>query len=229
MFVTTKKERILNLKGIQQISIIAIAFSFLLFVKPTSAQLMNLHELPEGELAYSFGYVYNNSPIAQECNGIYTGVLGLDYGYHDNLKVSFMPSLAWGDDALSPGFKLRFMHIGETRSPYIGYFFRSDWSGVGLQCSDSTVIDLSATTSFSVFGRIINDPAWEIKPFLGISQSTDYYIPIATNEKSDSGFITKAEVGIELEIGKNFSVLGSWEFVFNDSDSVIHIGVNLHY
>ena len=155
--------------------------------------------------------------------------MSLDYGYHDNLKISIIPSLAWVDEALSPGFKLRFMHIGKSRSPYIGYFFRSDWSGVGSRCSNFSIIDLSATTSFSVFGRIINEPAWEIKPFVGISQSAHHYIPIATDEKLDSGFSSKAEVGLELEIAQNFSVLGSWEFVFNNSYTVVHIGMNLHY
>ena len=228
MFILTEKEWTLNLRSFRQISIITIAFLLMLLIKPASAQLMNLHELPEGELAFSFGYVYNNSPITRECNRIHTGVLSLDYGYNDNLKISVIPSFAW-DEALLPGLKLRFMHIGKSWSPYIGYFFRSDWSGVGSQCSNFSIIDLSATTSFSVFGRIINEPAWEIKPFVGISQSAHYYIPIATDEKSDSGFSSKAEVGLELEIAQNFSVLGSLEFVFNNSNKVVHIGMNLHY
>ena len=91
------------------------------------------------------------------------------------------------------------------------------------------MIDLSATTSFSIFGRIINAPAWEIKPFVGISQSSHYYRQLNTDKKSDNNFSSKAEVGIELEIAQTFSVLGSWEFVFNNSDSAVHVGVNLHY
>ena len=53
MFIFTEKERILNLRSFRQISIITIAFLLMLLIKPASAQLMNLHELPEGELAFS--------------------------------------------------------------------------------------------------------------------------------------------------------------------------------
>ena len=122
MFITTKKERILNLKGIRQILIITITFSFMLFVKPASAQLMNLHELPKGEWAFSFGYVYDNSSWAEKCYRTHTGGFGLDYGYHDNLKISVIPSLAWRGNLLSPGLKLRFMHIGETLSRSLAIF-----------------------------------------------------------------------------------------------------------
>lgn len=229
MFITTEKERILNLKAIKKISITAIAFSFMLFVKPASAQLMNLHELPEGEMAYNLGYFYNSSPTAKECNLTHTGLFSWDYGYHDDLKFSIIGSLGGGNGDLSPGLKLRFMHIGQTQSPYFGYFFRSDWGGIIPKCPDFRRIDLTATTGFSVFARIINDPAWELKPFIGIVQSINYFRPLADSKEWYSDFSSKGEVGLELELGPGFSVLGSWEFVFNNSNYVLHTCINLHY
>ena len=232
MFSATEKERILNFKGIRQISILTITFLLILLIKPASAQLMNLHELPENEWALNFGYVYNNHPTIKECAQTHTGIVSVDYGYSDNLKISFIPSLARSHVGLSqlllsPGFKLRFMHIGKTWHPAFGYFFRSDWGALTSRCSNIRVIDLLTTTSFSVFARFGPETIWSIKPFVGISQSAIRHIGFSTNDTID--FSSRGEVGAELEIAQNFSMLGSWEFVFNNFFTVFHISMNFHY
>lgn len=218
-------------KMLKNLRIIRYALPLLcltVFVSPVCAQLMSLHKLSENELSYGFGYVYNNRPFYKDCNRVHRGIFSLDWGYTDNMKISFMPSLGWANDALSPGMKIRFMHIGETRDAYIGYFFRSDWELVGAECYDDYVLDMGTTTSVSVFFRIGNNPVWEIRPFIGFLHSSHNYEEFDADYDITSGYSSKGEVGLEIDF-EHISILGSWQFVVNNTYPVVHVGLNLHY
>lgn len=207
---------------------VCVAFLMILLINPASSQLMNLHELTEGEKAIGLGYGYNRSSFLRDCGKVHTLMGAFDYGYNDTLKFSVIPNFSWTTEMDRPipwGVKLRFMHIGKTWS-FLGYFFRSDWEAGYAKCSGGSVMNLLATNSFGGFLRLANEPIWTIKPFLGISQSTIRHMWF--DIKDNSSLICRGNVGVEIEIMQYFSIIGDLEFTIN-RPTVFHIVANFFF
>ena len=238
MCITVKKEGILNLSSFRQILIVVIAFLLMLSIKPASAQLMNLHELPEGEIGFGLGYDHNNNRYRlerydlksnPESDPIGTFAANLEWAYTEDLKVSFMLNGSWTnhDFSTSPlmGLKVRFMHIGETWSPFFGYFFRSDWGGTQKRFSSVRSIDFLTTTGFGVFFRVESPSSdWAVKLFADISQS------IIINNRSDNYLDNpRLEGGFEIQMGQNIVFLLTLASGYENPYTIFHVGTNFYF
>ncbi len=230
MFVLTEKERILNFKGFRRISIITVTFFFMLLIKPASAQLMNLYDLPERKTALSFGYGLNDNRYHKESDTLHTIVVSLDWGHTADLKTSIMTDFSWDPGTTTQilplfGLKAKFMHIGKIWMPHLGYFFQSDWGGGQTYLSGIRSIDLFTTTSSGIFLNLAPaSSTYVIKPFVAISHSLRF------NLKSNSYFNNpRIEGGIEFQIMEYFSFLIRGSREFDKYYPIVSGGMNFYF
>ena len=215
-----------------------IIFFFALLPITAYAQT-SLYKLPKGRTGLGLGF-----STTENINTI-TG--SLDYGIDKDLRISFAGGVALIEDdefntsleiPPAPVGGLSIVRISSLGQTGLDYFLNGSFSAmfsrtVNVVTSETFVKTrtLGLTGGGGVLKRLGTKSGWGITPFFGVYYSSAW----AVTERQWTGFEEAVsdssilgEAGVEIQISKTTSIIGSLLFSFQSSDTAFSIGINLH-
>lgn len=228
----------------------SVIFIFLLVVLsiPALAQT-EIRALPTGRSAIGLGLQYYDPPSQIQRNrGNYQhrsrarNIRGsLDYHFSRELKVSFIPGVAFLDIASrdsvdvppSPSAELRLTSTGALDSANsLDYFvkggFRSHYTQVHSGGRALHYVNMTLTGGVGVIHRLKTVTAWKFNPFFGVFYSNIWRNTSTTREiiVDDTYSLFTGEAGVEIETSPTTNIIGSVEFSFENSEIIYNIGIS---
>ena len=215
-----------------------IIFFFALFPMTAYAQT-SLYKLPKGKTGLGLGY-----STTENINTI-TG--SLDYGVDKDLRISFTAGVGLiEDDAYSSSFEippapavgLSIVRINELGETGLDYFLNGSFRAMFSRVVDATTHEtfvktrmLGLTGGGGVLKRLETKSGWGLTPFFGVYYSNAWDVSErqwteVEETVSDSNML--GEAGVEIQVSRTTSVIGSILFSFESSDTTLSIAINLH-
>ena len=216
-----------------------LIFLFALLPIATSYSQTSLYKLPTGKSAIGIGLA------TAENTRVISGTL--DYGIDSNLKISFSAGVGFiddyeDDDALevpsSPIGAIAITRIDSLAKTGLDYFLIGSFSAAFSQVIDTSTDETFIRTRTlgligggGIFKRLETESGWTLKPFFGV-YSSNLWTLISNerdgSEETESSNHLSGEVGMEIEMSRTTSIIGSFGFSFDDSDTTLGIAVNFH-
>ena len=205
----------------------------------TAYSQTSLYKLPKGETGLGLGF--------STTENINTIIGSLDYGVDKDLRVSFIGGIGLiEDDTYNSAFEIppapavglsivRINALGETGLDYfLNGSFRAMFSRVVNATTHETFARtrmLGLTGGGGVLKRLETKSGWTLTPFFGVYYSntwdvTERHWTEIEETVSDSNML--GEAGVELQVSRTTSIIGSLLFSFQSSDTTLSIAINLH-
>ena len=215
-----------------------IIFFFALFPMTAYAQT-SLYKLPKGKTGLGLGY--------STTENINTIIGSLDYGVDKDLRIAFTAGVGLiEDDAYSSSFEippapavgLSIVRINELGETGLDYFLNGSFRAMFSRVVDATTHEtfvktrmLGLTGGGGVLKRLETKSGWGLTPFFGVYYSNAWDVRERQWTKveetvSDSNML--GEAGVEVQVSRTTSVIGSILFSFESSDTTLSIAINLH-
>ena len=215
-----------------------IIFFFALLPITAYAQT-SLYKLPKGRTGLELGF-----RTAETTNTI-SG--SLDYGIDKDLKISFIGGVALiEDDTLNTSLEippapvggLSIVRINALGQTGLDYFLNGSFSAMFSRTVNAGTSETFVKTRTleligggGVLKRLGTKSGWSITPFFGVYYSnvwavTERQWTELEEAVSDSDIL--GEAGVEIQISKTTSIIGSLLFSFQSSDTAFSIGINLY-
>ena len=216
-----------------------LIFLFALLPIATSYSQTNFYKLPAGRSGIGIGF-----STTEDVRGI-SG--NLDYGIDSNLRISFSAGVGFiddyeYDDALEvPPFPigaLSIIRVDSLSETGLDYFFIGSFSAEFSQVTNTSINEtfirtrtLGLTGGGGIFKSLDTKSGWILKPFFGIYSSNLW--TLINNEWSDSEVTENSnsllgEAGMEIEMSRKTSIIGSFGFSFDNSETTLSIAINFH-
>ena len=201
---------------------------------------VSFKKLPVGGTGFSFEF----SP--QE--NITTIAAGIDYGINTDSKISFVGGIGLADDdylelyggdvPATPIVGVSALHIQSLGQSELEYFLQGGFSGAFVRVVDTvsndTVVNSRAyalSGGGGILKRLRTQSEWVLIPYFALSYTnvwTTVESLLNDYEETDSDGSFGGNVGLEIEFSQKMSVIGSFAFSFESSDTVFSIGLNFH-
>ena len=215
-----------------------IIFFFALLPMTAYAQT-SLYKLPEGRTGLGLGF--------STTENINTIVGGLDYGIDKDLRVSFTAGVGLIEDSMynrgleippAPTGGLSIVRINALGQTGLDYFLNGSFSAMFSRDVHAVTNEtfaktrtLGLTGGGGVLKRLGTKSGWGVTPFFGVYYSNawevkEYQRTGLEEAVSDSNVL--GEAGVEIQVSRTTSVIGSVLFSFQSSDTTFSIGINLH-
>ncbi len=215
-----------------------IIFFFVLFPITAYSQT-SLYKLSKGKTGLGLG--------VSTTENINTIIGNLDYGVDKDLRVSFIGGIGLiEDDTYSSSFEippaptvgLSIVRINTLAETGLDYFlngsFRAMFSRVVRATTHETFAKtrmLGLTGGGGVLKRLETKSGWSLTPFFGVYYSnawdvTERQWTEIEETVSDSNML--GEAGVEVQMSRTTSVIGSILFSFERADTTLSIAINLH-
>lgn len=199
----------------------------------------SLYELPKGrtELGLGFSTTENINTIAGS----------LDYGIDKDLKVSFTAGVGLiEDDAYSetleippaPAGGLSIVRINALGRTGLDYFLNGSFSAMFSRDVNPVTNEtftktrtLGLTGGGGVLKRLNTDSGWGLTPFFGVYYSNAWVVTERQRtglEEAVSDSNILGEAGVEIQMSRTTSIIGSLLFSFESSDTTFSVGINLY-
>ena len=216
-----------------------IALMLILFPVAAYSQ-MSFKKLPIGKTGYGFVF----SPQTD----VTTIGARIDYGINNDSKISLGGGIGFtndeelesygGDIPPSPAVGLSVLHIQSLGQSGLEYFMQGGFAGAFARVvDDSTNKTLVRTRTFALSGaggilkRLKTQSDLVIIPYFGLSYTNAWATVeslLYDFEETDSDGSFGGAVGLEIEMSPKMSVIGSFAFSFQSSNTVFSIGLNFH-
>ena len=213
-------------------------FFFALF-PITGYSQTSLYKLPKGKTG--LGLAFSTAEDVSTVNG------SLDYGIDKYLKVSFIAGVGLiADDVYNkplevppaPAGGLAIVRVDSLGETGLDYFLKGSFSAmfsrVVRTTTDETFVKtrtLGLTGGGGLLKRLRTQSGWSVNPFFGLYYSNAWQLieqqRTRIEEALTDGNIA-GEAGVEIEVSRTTSIVGSLIFSFESSDTVFNIAVNLH-
>lgn len=228
----------------------SVIFIFVLVVLsiPALAQT-GIRALPAGKSAIGLGFqYYDPPPQIQRNRGNYQhrfrarNIRGsLDYHFSRELKVSFIPGVAFlniaSRDSIevppSPSAELRLTSTGPLGTmSNLDYFakggFRTHYTQVYSGGKALHYVNMTLAGGVGVIHRLNTVTEWQFNPFFGVFYSNIWRNTSTTRDiiVDDTYSLFTGEAGVEIETSPTTNIIGSVEFSFETSEIVYNIGIN---
>ncbi|RKU24415.1 hypothetical protein C6503_00810 [Candidatus Poribacteria bacterium] len=218
-----------------------IIFFFALLPITAYAQT-SIYKLPKGRTGLGLGF--------RTTENINTITGSLDYGIDKDLRISFAGGVALIEDdefntsleiPPAPAVGLSIVRINPLGQTGLDYFVNGDFSAMFSRTVDAVTNEtfvktrtLGLTGGGGLLKRLGTKSGWGITPFFGVYYSNAWVVTerqwigwIGFEETvSDSNIL--GEAGIEIQMSKTTSIIGSLLFSFESSDTTFSIGINLY-
>ncbi len=172
----------------------------------------------------------------------------LDYGINTDSKISFGGGIGFADDDYlesfggdvppTPAVGVSVIHIQSLGQSELEYFLQGGFSGAFARVvdnvSDDTIVNSRAFTlsgGGGILKRLKTQSEWVLIPYFALSY-TNIWLTVENTqwdyEETDSDGSFGGNIGLEIELSKKMSVIGSFAFSFESSDTVFSLGLNFH-
>lgn len=216
-----------------------IAFMFVLLPVPAYSQVA-LYELHTGETGFGFG-------LSTQEEGTTLGAR-VDYGIDERSKISFHGGIGFidddelnsfgGDIPPSPAGSIGIVHVKPLGQSGLEYFFQGGFgAGFASVVEDGTNDRLVSSRAFSLAGgggilkRLETESERVIIPFFAVTY-TNVWTTLESKrlafEEIESEGSFGGTAGLEIEISPTVSLLGTFAFSFESSDTAFSIGLTFH-
>ncbi|MCY3743842.1 MAG: hypothetical protein OXH00_22745 [Candidatus Poribacteria bacterium] len=215
-----------------------IIFFFALLPITAYAQT-SIYKLPKGRTGLELGF-----STTENINTI-TG--SLDYGIDRDLRISFAGGVALIEDDVynrmleippAPVVGLSVVRINSLGQTGLDYFLQGSFSAMFSRTVNAATSEtfvktriLGLTGGGGVLKRLGTKSRWGITPFFGVYYSSAWDV----TERQWTGFEETVsdssilgEAGVEIQMSKTTSIIGSLLFSFESSDTAFSIGINLY-
>ncbi len=218
-----------------------VYIAFILVLYPVAAySQVSFKKLPIGKTGYGFEF----SPQTD----VTTIGARLDYGINTDSKISFGMGIGFTDDddlgsyggdiPPSPGVGVSILHIQPLGQSELEYFMQGGFAaGFARVVDDATNETLVNSRAYTLSGgggilkRLKTQSDWVIIPYFGLSY-TNVWATVESllydYEETDSDGSFGGTIGMEIEMSPKMSLIGSFAFSFQSSDTVFGIGLNFH-
>ena len=216
-----------------------LIFVLVLLPIATSYSQTSLYKLRTGKSGIGIGH--STTEDTRAISGT------LDYGIDSNLRVSFSAGVALideyeDDDVLevppSPIGAVSITRVDSLSETGLDYFFIGSFDATYSQVINTSIDEtftrtraLGLTGGGGIFKRLDTESGWILKPFFGIYSSNLWTLVInewSDDEETDTSNSLLGEVGIEIEMSRTTSIIGSFSFSFDNSDTSLGIAINFH-
>ena len=215
-----------------------IIFFFALLPITAYAQT-SLYKLPEGRTGLGLGF--------STTENINTVVGSLDYGIDKDLRVSFSVGIGLiEDDAYNryleippaPVGGLSIVRINALGQTGLDYFLNGSFNAMFSRDVHAATNEtftktrtLGLTGGGGVLKRLGKKSGWSVTPFFGVYYSNAWVVTERQRTGleealSDSNIL--GEAGVEIQVSRTTSIIGSLLFSFQSSDTAFSIGINLY-
>ena len=215
-----------------------IIFFFALFPMTAYAQT-SLYKLPEGRTGLGLGF--------STTENVNTIAGSLDYGIDKDLRISFTAGVGLiEDDAYNrlleippaPAGGLSIVRINALGQTGLDYFLSGSFSAMFSRDVHAATNEtftktrtLGLTGGGGVLKRLGPKSGWGITPFFGVYYSNAWVVTERQRtglEEAVSDSNILGEAGVEIQMSRTTSIIGSLLFSFESSDTTFSIGINLY-
>ena len=212
---------------------------FLALLPMTAYAQTSLYKLPEGKTGLGLGF--------SATENINTIAGSLDYGIDKDLRVSVTAGVGLIEDSAynraleippAPAGGLSIVRINALGQTGLDYFLNGSFSAMFSRdvyaATNETFAKtrtLGLTGGGGVLKRLKPKSGWSVTPFFGVYYSNVWEVTERQRtglEEAVSDSNILGEAGVEIQMSKTTSVIGSILFSFESSDTVFSIGINLH-
>lgn len=205
----------------------------------TAYSQTSVYKLPKGRTGLGLGF--------STTENINTISGSLDYGIDKDLRVSFTGGVGLLEDdeyngtleiPPAPAGGLAIVRIGSLGQTGLDYFLNGNFSAMFSRVVDAATSEtfvktrtLELTGGGGVLKRLNTKSGWGLTPFFGVYYSNAWAVTERQWTRleetvSDSSIL--GEAGIEIQVSRATSIIGSLLFSFESSDTTFSIGINLH-
>ncbi len=213
---------------------------FLLVLYPvTTYSQVSFKKLPIGGTSYGFEFSPQTNVTAIGAR--------VDYGINNDSKISFGAGIGFTDDDLgsyggdippSPAVGVSILHIQPLGQSELEYFMQGGFAaGFARVVDDATNETLARSRAYTLSGgggilkRLKTQSEWVIIPYFALSY-TNIWATVESAlydfEETDSDGSFGGTIGVEIEMSPKMSLIGSFAFSFQSSDTIFGIGLNFH-
>lgn len=205
----------------------------------TAYSQTSLYKLPKGRTGLGLGF--------STTENIDTISGSLDYGIDKDLRVSLTAGVGLIEDdefnrsleiPPAPAAGLSILRINALGQTGLDYFLSGGFSALFSRTVDAKTNEtfvktrtLGLTGGGGVLKQLETKSGWGLTPFFGVYYSNAWAVterqwPGLEEAVSDSSIL--GEAGIEIQMSRSTSIIGSVLFSFESSDTTFSIGINLH-
>ena len=220
---------------------------FMLVFYPVAAfSHVSFYELPIGKTGYGFEFLPQTNVTTSPQTNVTATAIGarVDYGINPDSKLYFGAAIGFTDDdelgsyggdiPPSPGVGLGVLHIQPLGQSELEYFmqggFAAGFARVVDDVTDDTIVHSRVYTlsgGGGILKRLKTQFDWVIIPYFGLSY-TNVWATVESllydYEETDSDGSFGGTIGLEIEMSPKMSLMGSFAFSFESSDTVFVIG-----
>lgn len=212
---------------------------FLALLPITAYAQTSLYKLPEGRTGLGLGF--------STTENINTIAGSLDYGIDKDLRVSFSAGVGLIEDDAhnrlleippAPAGGLSIVRINALGQTGLDYFLNGSFSAMFSRDVNAVTNEtfaktrtLGLTGGGGVLKRLGTKSEWGITPFFGVYYSNAWVVTERQRtglEEVVSNSDILGEAGVEIQVSKTTSIIGSLLFSFQSSDTTFSIGINLY-
>lgn len=218
----------------------------ILFTAPINAQT-GILGLPAGKNAIGLGFQWYDPPPKSQRNSQHRfraqNIRGsLDYYFNRQLKVSFIPGIAFlniaSSDSIdvppSPSAELRLTATGpldaeKTLDYFVKGKFRTHYTQIYYSGGRAVhYINMSLTGGVGFIYKLKTLTEWQFNPFFGVFYSNIWRNTSTTHAiiVDDTYNLITGEAGVEIEASPTTNIIGSVEFSFETSEIIYNIGIS---
>ena len=211
-----------------------IIFFFALFPITVYSQT-SLYKLPKGRTGLGLGF--------STTENINTISGSLDYGIDKDLRVSFSAGVGLIEDdeyngtleiPPAPAVGLSIVRINALGQTGLDYFLNGSFSTMFSRVVDAATHETfvkTRTLGLTGGGGVLKRLGRGVTPFFGVYYSNAWAVTERQwtgSEETVSDSNVLGEAGIEIQVSRTTSIIGSLLFSFESSDTTFSIGINLH-
>jgi hypothetical protein len=205
----------------------------------TAYSQTSLYELPKGRTGLGLGF--STTEDIDTISG------SLDYGIDKDLRVSLTAGVGLIEDdefnrsleiPPAPAAGLSIVRINALGQTGLDYFLNGSFSAIFSRTVDAVTSEtfiktrtLELTGGGGLLKRLGTKSGWALTPFFGVYYSNAWAVTErqwARLEEAMSDSSILGEAGIEIQMSRSTSIIGSVLFSFESSDTIFSIGINLH-
>ncbi len=227
---------------------VVLAFMFVTFSTSAFAQT-GILSLPAGKSAIGLGFqLYDPPSKLQRNSGNYQhrfraqNIRGsLDYYFNRQLKISFIPGIAFLNIASrddidvppSPSAELRLTATGaldtqKTLDYFVRGGLRSHYTQIHSGGRALHYVNMTLTGGVGFLYKLKTLTEWQFNPFFGVFYSNIWRNTSTIREifVDDTYNLFTGEAGVEIEASPTTNIIGSVEFSFETSEIIYNVGIS---
>lgn len=199
----------------------------------------SLYKLPKGRTGLGLGF--------STTENVNTIAGSLDYGIDKDLRVSFSAGVGLIEDDAdngrleippAPAVGLSVVRINALGQTGLDYFLNGSFDAMFSRVVNAATSETFVKTrTLGLIGgggllkRLGTKSGWGITPFFGVYYSNAWSVTERQwtgLEETVSDSSVLGEAGIEIQMSRSTSIIGSLLFSFESSDTTFSIGINLY-